>query len=123
MPPANFIIAIPLMHVTSSKKSEAFYCGKIGFTKKWEYRPTAADDPAFLGLQREGVWLHVSSFSGDGVAGSVALFEVRDVDALFAEFKARDVPIALEPCDQSWGNREMYIRDTDGNALRFIQSK
>jgi catechol 2,3-dioxygenase-like lactoylglutathione lyase family enzyme len=42
---------------------------------------------------------------------------------LFAEFKARGVPIQLEPHDQSWGNREMYVRDADSNSLRFIQSR
>jgi uncharacterized glyoxalase superfamily protein PhnB len=65
----------------------------------------------------------VSSFSGDGVAGGVASFYVRDVDALFVEFTARGVPIQLEPFDQSWGSREMYVQDADSNSLRFIQTK
>ena len=124
MTPTNILVAIPLMHVSSSKAAEECYCAKLGFTKEWDYRPAApADDPAYLGLQRDGVPLHVSSFSGDGVAGGVASFYVRDVDALFAEFRSREVTIQLEPYDQSWGNREMYIRDADGNALRFMQTK
>jgi uncharacterized glyoxalase superfamily protein PhnB len=110
------------MHVSSSKEAEAFYCAGLGFTKEWEYRPAAPEDePAYLGLRRDGVPLHVSSFSGDGVAGGVASFTVRDVDALFTEFTSRGVAIELEPHDQTWGNREMYVRDADGNSLRFIQ--
>ena len=124
MTPTNILVAIPLIHVSSSKEAEDFYCTKLGFTKEWEYRPAApAEDPAYLGLQRDNVPLHLSSFSGDGVAGGVASFHVRDVDALFAEFTARGVPIQLEPHDQSWGNREMYVRDADSNSLRFIQSR
>lgn len=125
MTSANLLVAIPLLHVSSSKIAEEFYCTGLGFTKEWEYRPPAPDndDPAYLGLRRDGVWLHASSFSGDGVAGGVAAFYVREVDALFAEFTGRGVSIELPPCDQSWGNREMYVRDPDGNSLRFIQPR
>jgi hypothetical protein len=44
---------------------------------------------------RDGVWLHLSSFSGDGVSGSVANLITREVDALHAEFVAKGVPIDL----------------------------
>jgi len=123
MTPPNLIVGIPLLHVTSSKDAEDFYCAKLGFTQEWAYRPAApADNPAYLGLRRDGVPLHISSFSGDGVAGGVASFHVRDVDALFAEFTARGAAIELEPYDQTWGNREMYINDPDGNSLRFVHA-
>ena len=124
MPSPNLLVAIPLLHVASSKQAEEFYCGGLGFTREWEYRPgLPADDPAYLGLRRDGVWVHVSSFAGDGVAGGVASFYVREVDALFVEFTGRGVAIELEPHDQSWGNREMYVPDEDGNSLRFIQTR
>jgi len=121
-PSPNLLVGIPLLHVSSSQAAEEFHCAKLGFTKEWDYRPAApAADPAYLGLRRDGVPLHLSSFSGDGVAGGVVSFHVRDVDALFTEFTARGVAIELPPYDQSWGNREMYLRDADGNSLRFIQ--
>lgn len=25
------------------------------------------------------------------------------------------------PVDQPWGNREMYVKDPDGNSIRFVQ--
>jgi uncharacterized glyoxalase superfamily protein PhnB len=40
---------------------------------------------------------------------------------LLAEFVAKGVPIALQPTDQTWGNREMYVKDADGNCLRFVR--
>jgi hypothetical protein len=57
-------------------------------------------DPGFLGLVRDRVKLHVSSFPGDGVSGAVAAFVVEDVDALHAEFLGKGVTISLEPTDQ-----------------------
>jgi uncharacterized glyoxalase superfamily protein PhnB len=73
-----------------------------------------------MGLSRDGVWIVVSSFSGDGVAGGVVNFAIEDVDALHTEFVARGVKIDLEPINQTWGTREMYVKDADGNCLRFM---
>jgi hypothetical protein len=54
-----------------------------------------------------------------------------DVDALFRTFRMRglktpgnpEAPGAVHegPIDQSWGTREFYVDDPDGNTLRFIQ--
>ena len=44
-----------------------------------------------------------------------------DVDGLRAEFAAKEVHINMEPTDQSWGAREMHVRDADGNLLVFTQ--
>ncbi|GJQ26970.1 MAG: hypothetical protein HBSAPP02_20020 [Phycisphaerae bacterium] len=118
----QFILALPLLRGSSTAVSESFYCGQLGFQLESENRPAPpATDPAFLALIRDGVRLHLSSHAGDGVFGAVVAFAVRDVDALHAEFGSRGVAIALPPIDQTWGNREMYVRDPDGNALRFLQ--
>jgi catechol 2,3-dioxygenase-like lactoylglutathione lyase family enzyme len=74
-----------------------------------------------MGLVRDDARLHVSSFSGDAVAGGVAFLLVDDVDALHEELRRKNVKIALAPTDQSWGNREMYVRDPDGNSIRFTR--
>jgi catechol 2,3-dioxygenase-like lactoylglutathione lyase family enzyme len=42
------------------------------------------------------------------------------MDVLHKELKALGFVIDLEPTDQSWGNREMYIHDPDGNSIRFV---
>jgi len=49
----------------------------------------------------------------------VTNFVARDVDALREEFQKQGARIELEPTDQTWGNREMHLRDPDGNSLRF----
>lgn len=118
-----FTRAIPVLHVSSSIVAEQFFCASLGFQRRFAYRPNEPDtDPCYMGLERDGVIFHVSSFPGDGVAGGVATFIVDDLDALHREFVARRVPIELEPTDQSWDNREMYLQDPDGNSIRFVQS-
>src|ERR1700674_5021391 len=74
-----------------------------------------------MGLTPDGVWLHVSSFPGDGISGGVVNLIVEDVDALHAELVEKGVRIDSGPVDQTWGNREMYVKDADGNCIRFIR--
>lgn len=114
--------AIPVLHVNSSAVAEAFYSGLLGFRKRFEYRSDETrPDPCYMAFARDGAWLHVSLFPGDGVSGNVAYVLVDDIDGLYRELSGKDVPISLEPTDQTWGNREMYARDPDGNRIRFGQ--
>src|SRR5579864_931028 len=109
-------VAIPLLHVSNSAKALDFYRERLGFTVEFAHRADEGKpDPCYISVSRDAVWLHLSSFSGDGVAGGVANFIVDDVDALHAEFVSRGVRISLEPVDQTWGTREMYVRDADNN--------
>jgi uncharacterized glyoxalase superfamily protein PhnB len=112
--------AIPVLHVSSSAAAEVFYCQKLGFTREFAYRPTAAADPCYMGVVRDEARVHLSSFPGDGVAGSLVYLVVDDVDALHREFAEKGVPIEMAPTNQSWGNREMYVRDEDRNKIAFV---
>ena len=114
-------LAIPLLHVSNAAAAEEFYCGQLGLSLEFAHRPEGVEsDPCYMGLTRDGVWLHLSSFSGDGVSGGVVNLIVEDVDAMRAELVSKRVPIAVGPVDQTWGTREMYVRDADGNTVRFI---
>ena len=37
------------------------------------------------------------------------------------DMRRKGVPIDLRPTDQTWGNREMYVKDPDGNSIRFVR--
>lgn len=114
--------AIPILRVSDTERTARFYCDSLGFEVRFRYRAdNALANPSYMGLQRDGVVLHVSSFAGDGAAGGCAILLVDDIDVLHDEFVSRNVPIALPPTDQTWGNREMYVKDADGNTLRFIR--
>jgi catechol 2,3-dioxygenase-like lactoylglutathione lyase family enzyme len=112
--------AIPVLHTTNADRTESFYCGLLGF--RLEFQVPASEtrrDPCYMGVSRDGVSLHLSSHAGDGVIGGVVYFLSDDVDALHAEFVSRNVPIHIAPVDQTWGMRELYVRDPDGNSVRF----
>ncbi len=116
-----FKFAIPVLHVSRAEQAEEFYCGHLGFTLQSVYRADETrPDPCYMSLERDGVWIHLSSFSGDGVAGGVVYLAVDDVDLLYRELRAKGVRIDSGPVDQTWGNREMYAKDRDGNCVRFI---
>jgi uncharacterized glyoxalase superfamily protein PhnB len=113
--------AIPLLHVSNAAAAVEFYCHGLGFQLEFEHRPEGVTtDPCYMGVSRDGVWLHLSSFSGDGAAGAVANLIVDNVDKFYDEYTARQVAIDTPPVDQTWGSREMYVQDADGNCLRFI---
>ena len=117
-----FKMAVPVLHVRSSVAAERFYCHGLGFGVEFRYRPNESEhDPCYLGVVRDGVVLHLSTFPGDGVPGSAVYVFVDDVDRLHAEFISKGVPIDTPPVDQTWGMREMFVRDPDGNRVQFGQ--
>ena len=113
--------AIPVLHVSSSAAAEEFYCARLGFHQEFAYRPFGGLDPCYMGLARDEARLHVSSFSGDGISGGVVFIVADDVDALHDEFISHGAAIDLPPTEQTWGNREMYLSDPDGNSVRFVR--
>jgi uncharacterized glyoxalase superfamily protein PhnB len=116
-----FKCAIPLLHVSNAAAAEEFYCKRLGFRREFAHRgDESMPDPCYVGISSDGLWLHLSSFSGDGVSGGVVNLMVEDVDALHAELVGKGVRIDLGPVDQTWGTREMYVKDADGNCVRFM---
>lgn len=116
-------IAIPVIHVSDSRRAEEFYCKGLGFSLVASWRPNETNhDPCYMTLSRDGAQLHVTSFK-DGVVGTwtsnVYVF-VEDVDALYAELAAKGIA-TRPPVDQSWGTREVGVRDADRNVVTFGQ--
>ncbi len=115
--------AIPVHHAASIDPALEFYCDKLGFEQAFLNRPfEGLANPAYAGVRLGEALLHLSSFPGDGRPGSVTILWVENVDALYLEFRERGVKVELAPTEQTWGNREMYLRDPDGNHLRFAQA-
>jgi len=109
-----------VFHVSSVSRAYDFYVQDLGFRLAFGAPPDGRlRDPYYLGLARDAAVLHLSSHAGDGVPGGIAYFLVDDIDSLHSEFVKRRVPIHLAPTDQTWGMREMYVRDPDGNTIRF----
>jgi uncharacterized glyoxalase superfamily protein PhnB len=73
------------------------------------------DKPHFAGVSRDGVRLYLTTVPGETHPGDCTL-AVDNVDAVFAEFKAKGARIKREPRDVPWG-REFTMYDLDGNYL------
>jgi catechol 2,3-dioxygenase-like lactoylglutathione lyase family enzyme len=120
---------IPTVRCRSMRTSLAFYTGVLDFERV--DGDDALDDPSFSVLARDGHRLYLSSHRGDGAFGQAVVVTTDAIDALFRKFRARglrtagnpDAPQAVHegPIDQSWGTREFYVDDPDGNTLRFTQ--
>ena len=109
------------------RNSVAFYTGILDF--ECADRDADPDDCSFLALTRDGDQRFLSS--DDGAFGTVVVVWTSDVDGLFRKFRQRGLrtpgnPDATTlvhegPIDQTWGTREFYVEDPDGNTLRFTQ--
>jgi catechol 2,3-dioxygenase-like lactoylglutathione lyase family enzyme len=109
--------------------SITFYTKVLDF--EWVDGDDDNSDPSFSVLMREGHSLILSSHKGDGAFGQAIVVQTDDVEALFRKFRTRglktpgnpDAPEEVHqgPIDQSWGTREFYVKDPDGNTLRFTQ--
>src|SRR5438309_202905 len=117
-------MAIPILKSSNLEASLAFYTVTHGARLLW--RDQARTDPGFAAVEWQGHELHLSSYGGDGVFGSAVYFRVDDVDAVYSALLARSWrppsgrgPVDEAPTDQTWGMRELYVRDPDGNCLRF----
>jgi catechol 2,3-dioxygenase-like lactoylglutathione lyase family enzyme len=120
---------VPTVRCRSMRKSLAFYIGVLDFERVDGDDDLA--DPSFSVLSRDGDRLLLSSHHGDGAFGQAIVITTGSVDALFRRFRERglrtpgnpDAPQKVHegPIDQSWGTREFYVDDPDGNTLRFTQ--
>ena len=115
---------VPLFKISNMKEAIAFYTGILDFKLKY---PDEGED-GFVDLVNEEAELQLTSF--EDRPPSVVNVHVEDVDSLFEKYKQRGLdtskkknsPVHQGPVDQSWGRREFYVTDADGNTLRFYMS-
>jgi catechol 2,3-dioxygenase-like lactoylglutathione lyase family enzyme len=119
---------IPTVRCRRMEASIAFYTKVLDFDC---VEHGGNGDPTVSVLMRGGALLLLSSHGGDGTFGQAIVVVTDNVDALFHKFRARglktpgnpDAPAEVHegPIDQSWGTRELYVNDPDGNTLRFVE--
>src|SRR5215470_7837489 len=118
---------IPTVRCKNMRRSLEFYTGILDFERV--DGDESLDDPSSSVLTRGGDRLFLSSHRGDGEYGQAIVIETHDVDELFRALRRRGLrtpgnpnsPVHEGPLDQTWGTREFYVDDPDGNTLRFIQ--
>ena len=104
------------------------------YTNLLDFKVVQAPDPnpeAFMSmyafLERDGSFIHLSQHAGDGVFGNVIYVRVENLDEIYSAFinngleAQEESGITMEPVEQTWGMKEFYVADPDGNRIRFGQ--
>ena len=106
------------------KEAIAFYTSILDFKLKY---PDDHGEDGVLDLVNDEAELQLTSI--EDRPPSIANVQVDDVDILFEKYKQRGLdtskkpnsPVHQGPIDQTWGRREFYVTDADGNTLRFCK--
>lgn len=115
---------IPIMKCKNMQESLFFYTNVLDF--EIEYPGTTADEPVVTVINDEAE-IQLSTMPGDSLFGCALNVRVDDVDELFKKYLERGLdtsnkegsPVHQGPLDQTWGMREFYVNDPNGNTLRF----
>ncbi|HEX5655178.1 MAG TPA: VOC family protein [Chitinophagaceae bacterium] len=117
---------IPLFRCRNMKDAISFYTTILDFELK---DADASPEDWVVSLKNGEAELLLTSLEGDQKIGIAANVQVEQIDELFAKYLGRGLdishkqgsPVHQGPIDQSWGNREFYVTDADGNTLRFFK--
>jgi len=105
--------------VDDLEKAAAFYEGVIGL-----HRTTTAPT-AILFEESPSIVVETTDDDGrrDGLIGRFTgvAFETKDAAALYADLKARGVPLHGPPEKQYWGGIMLFVEDPSGNVITFLQ--
>lgn len=120
------MIMIPIFRCSDLKKSIAFYTTILDFKCK---DADASPQDWVVSLKNGTAELVLTRLEGDQKIGIATNVVVTDIDTLFKKYVARGLdtskkensPVHQGPMNQSWGTREFYVTDADGNTLRFVQ--
>jgi catechol 2,3-dioxygenase-like lactoylglutathione lyase family enzyme len=123
---SNFLQTTPFMQVPRGEleAAVAFFRDLLGFKEFVHY-------PDYAYLDREGCGIRIGGYNEAedtprGRRNFRYYFDVRDVDALYAELKPKldELPKGdvHGPADKSYGERELLILAPDGDLVCFGQS-
>ena len=122
--------AVPVFWSSDLPRSLAFYTEVLEFTLRYPEWREASIQNGVVDLECDGAVVQLSRHMGRHPTPSSANIELgsaEGVDAAFVRFTARGLdqsqrtesPVHLAPLDQTWGTREVYVDDPDGNCLCF----
>lgn len=109
------------------KNAVDFYTRILDFTLK---HAEASVNDLVVDLINEDAELQLTVLESTNLYGSVINVWVDDVDVMFNKYLERGLdtsnkknsPVHQGPLNQTWGTREFYVTDDDGNTLRFCRS-
>jgi catechol 2,3-dioxygenase-like lactoylglutathione lyase family enzyme len=122
----KMLTSCPHFLVSDVRRAAEYYRDRLGFRIIGYF---FEEPPVFGMVDRDHAEIHLRRVY-DGQKGSNrervddaldCYIRVDDVDGLYAEFKERGAEIILTPTLQSYGMKEIYVRDLDGYVVCFGQ--
>src|SRR5687768_10906163 len=115
---------VPIFRCSDMKKAITFYTEVLDFELQ---DPNASAEDWVVVLINGKAELMLTRLEGDQKIGIAANVLVNEIDSLFQKYLTRGLditnkensPVHQGPIDQTWGTREFYVTDSDGNTLRF----
>ncbi len=115
---------IPILRCKDMKESIAFYTEILDFELKY---PNSSSEDWVVTLVNGEAEIQLTGLEQDQPLGLAVNVRVEDVDELFEKYLKRGLstsnkeesPVHQRPLNQSWGVREFYVTDPNGNTLRF----
>lgn len=107
-----------VLAVKDLDKSGQYYEQQLGFTTEWKIG-------GWHKLYREGFVVMLGECADDRSAHETrnhsyfAYIEMENIDALYAEYKSKNVEIMYPLGDKPWGQREFGICTIDGHRIMF----
>ena len=113
---------IPLIKVKNISRAVDFYTRILDFELKYPDEELNVFCVSLINGDSEFLLTET-----DGIFGISVMVMVGEVDRLYRKYLERglilphkeDSPVHEHPINQSWGLREFYVTDEDGNTLRF----
>lgn len=102
---------MPIIRVSDAEAAVRWY-ERLGFEVRAEHR-FEPGLPAYVGIARGDVELHLSEHEGDAPPGTLIYLWVDDVDAVASA-------VGTHVTQETWA-RETEVGDPDGNRIRIGQ--
>ncbi|PLY47916.1 VOC family protein [Lelliottia sp. F153] len=120
-PQIHFIKTIPILRMFDERKAREFYLDFLSFCVEFEHR-FEPGLPLYLGIEREGLQLHLSEHHGDASPGATIFIPVQNIELFRDQLHGKKYGYGRpEIVKQDWGD-VLEVYDPFGNRLRFCQS-
>jgi len=108
----NFLRANPVFPVKSVADTVNFYKKKLGFDIEilWE-------NPSYGVVSRGDTVIEFGEGRKEFAGSGICIVRVNDADAVYKEWKAKDVEFYGDFAERDYGSKDFRIKDNNGNIL------
>jgi len=115
--------SVPVVSTSDVRSTVDYYSRVLGFKEHFVF----GEPPVYAGVERDGVLLYVTHdprmaalLKSSDLHPDIFLW-VQDVDAVFADHRARGANIIEEVSDRPWDARQYVLEDPNGYRLKIAE--